>query len=50
VFETLALPAIAMSVIAVCICAPATLWLWRRALRRRLFPKANHRRREGLRW
>jgi hypothetical protein len=33
VFETLALPAIAMSVMAVGICAPATLWLWRRALR-----------------
>ena len=33
VFEWLAVPAIAMLLVAVCICAPATLWLWRRALR-----------------
>ncbi len=32
VFEALALPAIATCAIAACVCAPATLWLWRRAL------------------
>ena len=33
VFEALAQPAMAMSMLAVCVCVPATLLLWRRALR-----------------
>jgi len=33
VFEALAQPAIAMSMLAVCVCMPVTLLLWRRALR-----------------
>ncbi len=33
VFEALAMPAVAMSIVAVCVCAPVTLLLWRRALR-----------------
>ncbi|MBK5295934.1 MAG: hypothetical protein JJE40_02180, partial [Vicinamibacteria bacterium] len=33
VFEALAMPAVAMSIVAVCVCAPVTLLLWRRELR-----------------
>jgi hypothetical protein len=32
VFEYLAMPAVVMSLVAVCVCVPLTLWLWRRAL------------------